>query len=92
MSFTAWLLSTIAVGALAGWLLRMEMARWGMLTVIACLLGSAFSNYLFGLVDRWSGELAPAQPEFSLARLLAMLAATLTILGVINLLRIGRLR
>lgn len=93
MSFTVWLLSTIAVAALAGRLLHLDWTRWCLHCVAASLLGNAFSNYIFNLYGTWSGDVpSTAALEFSLFKLLTMLAATLAILAAVKLLRIGRLR
>jgi uncharacterized membrane protein YeaQ/YmgE (transglycosylase-associated protein family) len=88
MSLFVWLMLGVVVGYLGSLIMRPEPDRGAMLTTAAGMLGALVAGRLLAPV--LGG--APGRGSFSASAVIAALLGAVILVGLVNLLRHGRLR
>lgn len=88
MSFLVWLLLGIVIGYLGSLIMRSDADRGAFLSTVAGILGALLAGRL--LAPYLGG--APSQGFFSLGAVLVALLGAVVLVGLVNLLRRGRIR
>jgi uncharacterized membrane protein YeaQ/YmgE (transglycosylase-associated protein family) len=88
MNFFVWLILGIVIGYLGSLIMRSDADRGALLSTVAGILGALLAGRLLGPL---LGE-APGQGFFSLSAVLVSLLGAVVLVGLVNLLRRGRLR
>lgn len=88
MSFFVWLILGVVIGYLGSLIMRSDADRGAVVSTAAGILGALLAGRLLGpLVGG-----APSQGFFSLSALLVSLLGAVVLVGLVNLLRRGRIR
>jgi uncharacterized membrane protein YeaQ/YmgE (transglycosylase-associated protein family) len=88
MSFLVWLLLGVVIGYLGSMIMRSDADRGALLSTVAGILGALLAGRL--LAPFLGG--APGQGFFSLSAVLVALLGAVVLVGLLNLLRRGRIR
>lgn len=88
MTSFVWLILGVVIGYLGSLIMRSDADRGVLLTTVAGILGALLAGRL--LAPLLGG--APGQGFFSLSAVLASLLGAVVLVGLVNLLRRGRLR
>ena len=88
MSFFVWLILGVVIGYLGSLIMRSDADRGAMLSTVAGILGALLAGRL--LAPLLGG--APGQGFFSLSAVLVSLLGAVVLVGLVNLLRRGRIR
>ena len=88
MSLIVWLILGVVIGYLGSLIMRSDADRGAVLTTAAGIVGALLAGRLLAPV--LGG--APGQGFFSLSAVLASLLGAVVLVGLVNLLRRGRIR
>jgi uncharacterized membrane protein YeaQ/YmgE (transglycosylase-associated protein family) len=88
MSFLVWLILGVMIGYLGSLIMRSEADRGALVSIGAGVLGALLAGRLLA---PWVGG-PPDRGFFSLSALLVSLLGAIALVGLVNLLRRGRLR
>lgn len=88
MSFFVWLSLGIVIGYLGSLLMRSDSGRGAVLSIVTGIMGALLAGRL--LATFLGG--APDEGFFSLSAVLASLLGAVVLVGLVNLLRRGRIR
>ena len=88
MSFLVWLMLGVVIGYLGSLIMRSDADRGAVLSTVAGILGALLAGRL--LAPFLSG--APGQGFFSVSAVLVSLLGAVVLVGLLNLLRRGRIR
>jgi len=88
MSLIVWLILGVVIGYLGSLIMRSDADRGALLTAVAGIVGALLAAWLLAPV--LGG--APGQGFFSLSAVLASLLGAVVLVGLVNLLRRGRIR
>ncbi|HEY1889617.1 MAG TPA: GlsB/YeaQ/YmgE family stress response membrane protein [Steroidobacteraceae bacterium] len=89
MSFFLWIIVAIVIGSLGSLIMRCNADRSAVLSTLAGILGALLAGRL--LVPFLTGPL-PGQGFFTLSAVLVSLLGAVILIGLANLLRLGRIR
>lgn len=88
MSFFVWLALGVVIGYLGSLIMRSEPDRGAVVSVVAGIVGALLAGRLLAPLVGGS----PAQGFFSLSAVLVSLLGAVVLVGLVNLLRRGRIR
>lgn len=88
MSFFVWLILGVVIGYLGSLIMRSDADRGAVVSTAAGILGALLAGRLLGPL--LGG--APSQGFFRLSALLVSLLGAIVLVGLVNLLRRGRIR
>ena len=88
MTLFVWLILGVVIGYLGSLIMRSDADRGVLLTTVAGILGALLAGRL--LAPLLGG--APGQGYFSLSAVLVSLLGAVVVVGLVNLLRRGRIR